>query len=90
MVHRFPKMDMHMFDGSGPTGWVSQMDHYFALHNIKDDLTKIWVGVSCTWIPNVNNGGSGIINVKGDTSLAFTLLNPLVLVLIMTPNFWCT
>jgi hypothetical protein len=36
---------MHKFDGSDPVGWVSQMEHYFSLHDIRDDETKIHVGV---------------------------------------------
>jgi hypothetical protein len=52
---------MHKFDGSDLTGWVSQMEHYFSLHDIQDDETKIHVGV-CTWIKNDGNGGNGIRN----------------------------
>ena len=29
------------FDGSDPTGWVTQMEHYFSLYNITDDLAKL-------------------------------------------------
>jgi hypothetical protein len=28
-----------------PTGWVTQMEHYFSLYNITDDLAKLWYGV---------------------------------------------
>ena len=43
--NKFPKVEMHKFDGSDPTGWVSQMEHYFSLHDIRDDETKLHVGV---------------------------------------------
>lgn len=43
--HRFPKLDMHKFEGSYPTGWVSQMEKYFHLHNIIDPKTKLKVRV---------------------------------------------
>jgi len=33
------------FDGSDPTGWVTQMEHYFSLYNITDDLAKLRYGV---------------------------------------------
>jgi hypothetical protein len=43
--NKVPKVDMHKFDGSNPTGWVSQMEQYFSLQNIWDDETKLHVGV---------------------------------------------
>jgi hypothetical protein len=43
--NKVPKVDMHKFDGSNPVEWVSQMEQYFALHNIWDDETKLHVGV---------------------------------------------
>jgi hypothetical protein len=33
------------FDGSDPTGWVTQMEHYFSLYGITDDLAKLRYGV---------------------------------------------
>jgi hypothetical protein len=36
---------MNKFDGSDPSGWVTQMEHYFSLHGITDDLHKLKVGV---------------------------------------------
>jgi hypothetical protein len=38
-------MDVTKFDGSDPTGWVTQMEHYFSLYNITDDLAKLRYGV---------------------------------------------
>jgi hypothetical protein len=38
--NKVPKVDMHKFDGYNPTGWVSQMEQYFSLHDIQDDETK--------------------------------------------------
>jgi hypothetical protein len=40
-----PQVDVTKFDGSNPTGWVTQMEHYFSLYNITDDLAKLWYGV---------------------------------------------
>jgi hypothetical protein len=42
---RLPWVDVTKFDGSNPTGWVTQMEHYFSLYNITDDLAKLWYGV---------------------------------------------
>jgi hypothetical protein len=42
---RLPRVDVSKFDGSDPTGWVTQMEHYFSLYNITDDLAKLWYGV---------------------------------------------
>jgi hypothetical protein len=38
-------VDVTKFDGSYPTGWVTQMEHYFALYDITDDLAKLRYGV---------------------------------------------
>jgi hypothetical protein len=42
---RLPRVDVTKFDGSDPTGWVTQMEHYFSLYNITNDLAKLWYGV---------------------------------------------
>jgi hypothetical protein len=34
-------VDVTKFDGSDPTGWVTQMEHYFSLYDITDDLAKL-------------------------------------------------
>jgi hypothetical protein len=39
-----PRVDVTKFDGSNPTGWVTQMEHYFSLYNITDDLAKLRYG----------------------------------------------
>jgi hypothetical protein len=36
---------MNKFDGLDPTGWVTQMEHYFSLYGITDDLAKLQYGV---------------------------------------------
>ena len=36
---------MTKFDSSDPTGWVTQMEHYFSLYGITGDLAKLWYGV---------------------------------------------
>jgi hypothetical protein len=38
-------VDVTKFDGSDPTGWVTQMEHYFSLYDIIDDLAKLRYGV---------------------------------------------
>jgi hypothetical protein len=40
-----PKVDIHKFDGSNLAILVSQMEQYFSLHDIRDDETKLNVGV---------------------------------------------
>jgi hypothetical protein len=40
------RVDVTKFDGSDPTGWVTQMEHYFSLYEIPDDLEKILVWCS--------------------------------------------
>jgi hypothetical protein len=36
---------VNKFDGSDPIGWVTQMEHYFSLHGITDDLAKLHYGI---------------------------------------------
>jgi hypothetical protein len=36
-----PRVDVTKFDGSNPTGWVTQMEHYFSLYGITYDLAKL-------------------------------------------------
>jgi hypothetical protein len=38
-------VDVTKFDGSDPTSWVTQMEHYFSLYDIIDDLAKLRHGV---------------------------------------------
>jgi hypothetical protein len=40
-----PCVDVTKFDGSDPTGWVTQMEHYFSLYGITDELAKLRYGV---------------------------------------------
>jgi hypothetical protein len=42
---RLPRVEVNKFDGSDPTGWVTQMEHYFSLHGITDELAKLHYGV---------------------------------------------
>jgi hypothetical protein len=39
-------VDVKKFHGSYPTGWVTQMEHYFSLYGITDELAKLWYGVT--------------------------------------------
>jgi hypothetical protein len=36
-----PRVDVTKVDGSNPIGWVTQMEHYFSLYGITDDLAKL-------------------------------------------------
>jgi hypothetical protein len=38
-------VDVTKLDGSDPTGWVTQMEHYFSLYDITDDFAKLQYGV---------------------------------------------
>jgi hypothetical protein len=38
-------VDVTKFYGSDPTGWVTQMEHYFSLYGIIDELAKLRYGV---------------------------------------------
>jgi len=38
---RLPRVEVNKFDGFDPTGWVTQMEHYFSLHGITDELAKL-------------------------------------------------
>jgi hypothetical protein len=42
---RPPRVEVNKFDGSDPTGWVTQMEHYFSLYDITDELAKLRYGV---------------------------------------------
>jgi hypothetical protein len=42
---RLPRVEVNKFDGSDPTTWVTQMEHYFSLHGITDELTKLHYNV---------------------------------------------
>jgi hypothetical protein len=42
---RPPRVEVNKFDGSDPTSWVTQMELYFSLYNITDDLAKLRYGV---------------------------------------------
>jgi len=39
---RLPRVNVTKFDGSDPTSWVTQMENYFSLHGITDELAKLW------------------------------------------------
>jgi hypothetical protein len=39
------RVDVTKFDGSDPTGWVTQMEHYFSLYDITNDFSKLRYGV---------------------------------------------
>ena len=43
--NRFPKVELNKFDGFNPSVWATQMEHYFSLHGITDDMMKLKVEV---------------------------------------------
>jgi hypothetical protein len=56
---------VNKFDGSDPMGWVTQMEHYFSLHGITDDLIKLCISVLYLDL-NDGNGGNGVkIHTEG-------------------------
>jgi hypothetical protein len=38
---RLTWVDVTKFDGSDPIGWLTQMEHYFSLYGITNDLAKL-------------------------------------------------
>jgi hypothetical protein len=42
---RLSHVDVTKFDGSDPIGWVTQMEQYFSLYAITDELAKLKYGV---------------------------------------------
>jgi hypothetical protein len=62
------RVDVTKFDGSDPTGWVTQMEHYFSLYGIIDDLAKLWYGVlhldqeHCQWWQRRKTSHQGYIS----------------------------
>jgi hypothetical protein len=38
-------VDVNKFYGTDPTGWVTQMEHYFSLYGITDEMAKLWYGI---------------------------------------------
>ena len=69
MVHTTLKLRKHVtliyhstyeyFYCSKSSSWVTQMEHYFFLHGIIDDMMKLIVGVLC-WIKSDDNHENGI------------------------------
>jgi hypothetical protein len=60
-----PIVEVNKFDGSDPTTWVTQMEHYFSLHGYTDELTKLHHKIFYL-DPENGNGGNGVeIHVKG-------------------------
>jgi hypothetical protein len=38
-------VDLNKFDVSDPTSWVTQMEHYFSMYGITDELAKLWYSI---------------------------------------------
>jgi hypothetical protein len=38
---RIPKVEVDKLDGFDTMGWVTQMEHYFSLHGIIDELAQL-------------------------------------------------
>jgi hypothetical protein len=58
-------VDVNKFDGTDPTSWVTQMEHYFSLYAITYELAKLWYGLLhldqehwkwCQWTKNAHQG----------------------------------
>jgi hypothetical protein len=58
---------VNKFDGSDPTSWVTQMEHYFSLHGITDDLAKLCYGVLHLDLEHGNGGN----DKKGTPRVSF-------------------
>jgi hypothetical protein len=59
MTPHLPRVEVNKFDGSDPMGWVTQMEHYFSLHGITDELAKLRYVVLYLDL-NAGNGGNGV------------------------------
>jgi hypothetical protein len=42
--HHLPNVKLNKFDGFEPSGWVTQMEHYFSLHGITYDMMELRAG----------------------------------------------
>jgi hypothetical protein len=72
------------FDGLDPTG-VTQMEHYFSLHGITDDLSKLHYGILHLDLEH-GNGGNGVkMHAKG-MFLGHSLLQRFITTLTPTPT----
>jgi hypothetical protein len=80
-------VDVTKSDGSDPNGWVTQMEHYFSLYNITDDLAKLWYGV-LHLIKNVGNGGNGEKPPIKHIFLRHTLWKSLMNSMKLKPTIW--
>jgi hypothetical protein len=80
-----PRVEVNKFDGSDPQAWVTQMEHYFSLHGITDELTKLHYGILYLDL-NDGNGGNGIeMHAKG-MLLGHSLLQSCMNALTQTPT----
>jgi hypothetical protein len=79
---------MNKFDGLDPLGWVTQMEHYFSLHGITDDLHKLNMWGSYIWMLNVGSGGNGIGRLIKATLPRPSLCKYFMLVLSVTLTIW--
>jgi hypothetical protein len=66
-------------------GWVTQMENYFSLHDITDELDKLHYGVLYL-DPEFGNGGNGVkMHAKG-MLLGHSLLHSFMNDLTLTPT----
>jgi hypothetical protein len=70
-----------------PSRWVTQMEHYFSLHGIINDLHKLKVG-SYIWMLNIGSGGNGIRRLIKATLPGPSLCKSFMLVLNVTLTIW--
>jgi hypothetical protein len=67
-----PHMEVKKLDGSNPTSWVTQMEHYSPC--MASLMTRPnFVTMSSIWILNIGNGGNGIANHSKDMKLGPSL-----------------
>jgi hypothetical protein len=84
---RLPLVDVNKFDGPNPTSWVTQMEHYFSLYNITDDLSKLHYDV-LHLDQEIGNGGNGEKLLVNGILLGHTLWQSFMNALTLTPTIW--
>jgi hypothetical protein len=63
-----PRFEVKEFDGSDPTSWDTQMEHYLSLHGITDKLAKFHYGLlymdveHCQWLKWHKNSRQGYVS----------------------------
>jgi len=82
-----PRVEVNEFDGSDPTGWVTQMEYNLSLNGIIDYLEKLHYSVYI-WILNIGNGDIGVKNHTKDMFLGHNLWRSFINSLTSTHTPW--